>query len=706
MEMAKPSKQPAPNWKQRLGLSAAIAAAFAFTLCLFGPLDLFFNNYEEMWFHLQDILPSTCLVALLVFLLLTALGTLLRGKLYTIYTTLLFGGLLGTYVQASFMNKDYGTLNGNAVDWSAYTGYGVVNTLVWVVCIALPFVALLIWKQKKVRPVFLFLSCALILMQGASLVVSYINYPNATDTTHSILSTDGIYDLSEKDNTILFILDTMDEAYFQQFITEKSEYKDVLTGFTHYTNALAAGARTQVALPLLLSGLPRIQQGTYTDYISTMWKEQAPFTDLQNAGYDVRLYTENHFITSDAEGIVDNLDYAKSSVEDYTGLTKKMYKLTLYKYVPHFLKARFWMYTGEFDQYKKSNEYVVDDAKLYENYQAHNGFTYTDQEKCFRLYHLMGIHKGSGNYTLTSSATRKKTATSRRRQMNGIFLIVKTMLEDMKKNGVYDNANILIIADHGNRDLCQYAMCLYKPAGSTGELKTSDAPISFFDIPATLDAIAGGDYKEVGSGRRITDIQEGETRTRAFYRNVGNNANVVTGKYETTKDASDIDALKLVKEYHISDASTQEDYKLGTKLSFAGDVATANVYCTHGFRSATNETTHMEGRYGQMVIPIADPPKSGDLKVVFTYSRPFNTTDFTISVNGDVCYEGHVDRHGECPPIKFSVPVSALKDGKLTLDFTFSDIPESEEDVPAGQRVRTLKARTLKITWKKPKTET
>ena len=85
-------------------------------------------------------------------------------------------------VQGSFMNKNYGLLNGNAVDWSAYTGYGVVNTLVWVVCILVPLIAMLIWKQKKVRPVFLFLSCALILMQGASLVVSFINYPTVTES--------------------------------------------------------------------------------------------------------------------------------------------------------------------------------------------------------------------------------------------------------------------------------------------------------------------------------------------------------------------------------------------------------------------------------------------------------------------------------------------------------------------------------------------
>ena len=107
---AKP-KQPAGGWKKRLVFSAIVSAALTFTLCLFGPLDLFFNNYEEIWFHLQDIIGGLFLVAGIFFVLTTLVGTLLRGKLHDIYMALMFGGLVGTYVQASFMNKDYGLLN-------------------------------------------------------------------------------------------------------------------------------------------------------------------------------------------------------------------------------------------------------------------------------------------------------------------------------------------------------------------------------------------------------------------------------------------------------------------------------------------------------------------------------------------------------------------------------------------------------------------
>lgn len=693
MENAQPVKQSTGGWKRRFGFAAIVSAALAFTLCFFGPLDLFFNNYEELWFTLQDILPSVAVMALILFACGTLLGTLLRGKLHNIYMALMFGGLLGLYVQGSFMNKDYGTLNGTAVDWSAYTGYGVMNTIVWVVCIALPLVLMLVLKDKKMRPVLMFLSCALILMQGASLVVSYVNYPKVTES--ATLTTDGIYDLSKEENTIVFVVDTLDEIYWQQFISENLDYKDTLQGFTCYDNALATGARTQVAMPLLLSGLPRTMTSTYSEYIDTIWKQQTVFNDLDSAGYDTRLFTESKFVSQSAQDVVDNLEMSASSVGNSFGLIKKMYKLTLYKYSPHFLKWRFWMYTGDFDKYKADREYTLDDAKLYKNYQDNGGFTYTSENKCFRLYHLMGAHE---KYTLTSAGTRKNTTTSLRRQVKGVFHILRDMLEDLQESGVYDKSNILIIGDHGDKGKCQYTACLYKPAGSTGAYTVSDAPISFLDVPATIAAIAGGDSSKVGSGLTLTDIQEGTSRVRKYYLNIGSNASCITGEYETTGHASDTDALNLVNQYEVTSAADATDYQLGTELSFAGNKATANVYCTRGFRDATNVTTHMEGRYAQMVIPIADPPEHGNLQVAMGFSSVINESHLVVSVNGETVFEDDLTKqYDKKKEIAFQVPVTALKDNQLTIDFTYTDIPEREEEKDAGTRMQTIKATTLVI---------
>ena len=690
-------KGPADNdWKRRLLFAAPVSAALAFTVFFFGPLDLFFNNYEQLWFHLGDIIGQVTLTALVVFAVCTLLGVVLKHRrLHRIYMALLFGGLLGAYVQGSFMNKNYGTLDGTKVDWSAYTGYGVVNTLIWLVCLLLPLALMFFLREKRVRPVMIFLSVALILMQGTSLVVSALNYPRAEASAS--LTRDGIYELSAKENTVVFILDTLDEAYLNKFLERKPEHSKTLSGFTCYNNTLASGARTQVALPLILTGLPRTEPGSYSEYIDEIWKDQTLFRDLDRAGYDTRLYTESNFVSASSEGLVDNMVMSTSSVANHTGLNRKMYKLTLYKYAPHFMKPRFWMYTGDFDKFKKDTEYTLDDERFYRGYLKAGGFTYTEQEKVFRLYHMMGIHKP---YILTSSGTQRKDReeTSWIRQMNGIFKIVEDMLADMRKNGVYDSSNIFIIADHGDHDLCQWAACLYKPAGAKGDLKTSDAPVSLLDLTATLDALAGGDVSKVGSGRTLEQAKEGERRTRSFYRNVGSNADFVTGEYRTGSHASDWEAMKLAEEFEVTDVTSAPPYELGTQLSFAGDSATANVYCTRGFRTATNDTTHMEGRYGQMVIPIADAPEKGELEVTLGIHTVVTETPMEVKAGGKTVYTHKLDEEADyLSTAVFRVPVSALKKGTLTLDFTFSGIPEEEEKVAEGERLRSIKVDALTI---------
>lgn len=692
MENAQPVKQSTGGWKRRFGFAAIVSAALAFTLCFFGPLDLFFNNYEELWFNLQDILPGVAIMALILFACGTLLGTLLRGKLHNIYMALMFGGLLGLYVQGSFMNKNYGTLNGTAVDWSAYTGYGVINTIVWVVCIALPLVLMLVLKDKKMRPVLMFLSCALILMQGASLVVSYINYPTVTES--AILTKDGIYDLSKEENTIVFVVDTLDEAYFEDMMEQHPEYAEQLQGFTSYSNTLASGARTPVALPLILTGIPRTEPGTYADYMNSIWDQQTVFDDLKEAGYDTRLYTESRFVGSTAQDVVDNLEMSSGSVGNYYGLIRKMYKLTCYKYSPHFLKWRFWMYTGDFDKYKSDQEFSLNDAKLYKNYLENDGFQYTDASKCFRMYHMMGAHK---RFTLKSDGTRSDGTTSQEEQIVGCFHIIFDMLDDMRENGVYDNANIFIVADHGDKNKAQWATCLYKPAGSTGAYQVSSAPVSLLDLTATLDQIAGGDYTQVGSGRTLEDVQEGETRTRTMYLHSGTNATNCTDEYESTEHASDGDALKLAKQYTIADDSTIPAYQLGTPLSFTIDKATANVYCTYGFRAVQTNTTCLEGRYSQMVIPIENPPESGELTASLTYKDVITPCNLVLTVGGETVLEHTFQSKDTDETLTFSFPASALEDGKLTLDFTMTDIPESEEDKEAGTRTKTVRVTGLVI---------
>lgn len=149
------------------------------------------------------------------------------------------------------------------MDWSAYTGYGVVNTLIWAVCILLPLALMLCSGRRRCARCCSSSPAALIVMQGASLVVSYLNYPKVAES--ATLTTDGMFELSKEENTVVLVLDTLDGAFMHQVLADNPDFADRLTGFTDYTNTLASGARTPVAMPLIMTGIPQeAMAGTYS----------------------------------------------------------------------------------------------------------------------------------------------------------------------------------------------------------------------------------------------------------------------------------------------------------------------------------------------------------------------------------------------------------------------------------------------------------
>ena len=90
--------------------------------------------------------------------------------------------------------------------------------------------------------------------------------------------------------------------------------------------------------------------------------------------------------------------------------------------------------------------------------------------------------------------------------------------------GLYENATIIITGDHASVGsdaedpfFAHLTAIMLKPCGeSEGEMKTSSAPIMQEDLHATVLDILGIDA-ELGYGRSILDISEGEERTRRYH---------------------------------------------------------------------------------------------------------------------------------------------------------------------------------------------
>ena len=91
--------------------------------------------------------------------------------------------------------------------------------------------------------------------------------------------------------------------------------------------------------------------------------------------------------------------------------------------------------------------------------------------------------------------------------------IVNEYLKTLKDNGVYDNSEIIFMADHGHYNGKKFPLLMYKPAYQNGTgIKVSNAPISYDEMFPTLVMLAGGEP----NGRTIFDIGEDEERVRYF----------------------------------------------------------------------------------------------------------------------------------------------------------------------------------------------
>jgi len=135
----------------------------------------------------------------------------------------------------------------------------------------------------------------------------------------------------------------------------------------------------------------------------------------------------------------------------------------------------------------------------------------------------------------------------------------------MKKLGIYEDMNILIIADHGVLDTLALPLTsevrigmFYKPSGSADTpLEFSKAPVSNVNIPATILKAANLPYEHYG--RPLDEIGEDEEVVRYskcqihYYSdledcqwNLDKEDRLYT--YEIKGDASDFNNWKIVED--------------------------------------------------------------------------------------------------------------------------------------------------------------
>lgn len=494
------------------------AIALVFTLFVYLPGDLFINNLKDFDFTYQDFCFFMLIPAVIVAAVLELIGLFLNEKLLNLYLSLLAGINICVYAQYMFMNNNLPVLIGNGINWDEYTWYSVLTAIAWVLLLVIPFEAQFLfnklWK-KTVTKVPLFIG----LIEAVSLIILIITASGSVfQMKDTVFSGTEQYTVSKNKNIITIVLDATDNRYIEDTLKQKPEAFDGFEDFTLYTNTCSVFDSTFQSFTQIFSGIeskPVIRVADWNDKAWNSEKAEEFYKRFHEAGYKMNFFSDSNWNVDMLEGKADNIDYniKDMSFENHMGVVSDFNRLTAYRVLPFILK-RFVEVEGI-----DPNINVETADKIY--------FYNADFQEGIETMKLSDSNK---NYFIVEHTWGAHTPYDKGNSVDTVEYILgitREYLEQLKKLGAYDDATIIIMADHGSHDLNAYPnatpLFMIKESGRTSEkLTLSSAPISYSDLMSTY-LVNAGLYNESTDkelfGSSIYDFDENSVRERvANYR--------------------------------------------------------------------------------------------------------------------------------------------------------------------------------------------
>ena len=553
------------SYGSRLLIAGAVALACGFTFLFFGPLELVAFSGGSLVYGWQDVIWLLLGVFVGFVLIAAPLLALLRGRIFNYTVTVAAAVVVAGYLQALLLNGGLGLLTGDGIDWAAMQSDALWGLAFWtLVLIVLLFVMYL--NRKLWALVLKGLCLVLVFMQLVPTVAILCGVYNRTQPNRMdsyFLSDEGFYEFSAQDNVFVFVLDRLDYDYIERVLQEDPDFFKGLNGFTSYTNAISGFARTKPALIHMLTGADQTAyRMSKEEYFAEAWSygDKNLLEDLDSQGYQIEMYSSIRNLFSQPElpkKYVDNLSDGRAGMH-YGTVLGKLLQLSAFRYAPTALKPFFWADTNYYNQ----DAYKTATAKAYEfNDAAYAlGFsqaTAQQQEGSFKLYHFYGPH---APYTMKADGTASEEPTTVTEQTMGSFVNLMKLFDRMKELGIYEDATIIITGDHGaavsDTKPLQKATrvgLFYKPAGQTGALKTSSAPVTTEQVAATVAKAAGADH--TAYGKALDEVAENDNVVRVYYKTVCDTETFRETQlciYHVTGDAADFANWELVQTVDIS----------------------------------------------------------------------------------------------------------------------------------------------------------
>lgn len=647
-----------------------IPLSFSLTLFIFIPLDVYLTNAEEIWFSAKDIFPYMAVGVLLSFILLCVVEKFLPASAKKYFQLVFLGLTFGFFLQSYLLNPDYKILELVQANLDAYKAENLFNFILWAYFILLLMYLLKKHSAKKILDVGKTLCLALVIVQTFSLC--YIGANSFSDKRdYNILTTAHLFDVSSKENIIVLVLDAFDERVFEEINQNEPELIDQLEGFTFYPDALSVFNATDWSMPQMLTGKAWDNSQSYSEYVQQAWDSSKRFYEiLRKHNYDISVYTGFHYVSKNAP--VDNLLSQEKPLEINHYTLSALAKLTLFRCLPNYFKqsfivnsTAFWQQeevSSEFQPYSKDNYFFYS--------LLQKGLILHSDRNSFRWYHINGAHFPF-NMTRDIKPVPYGEESTRYEQSVGALKIALLYLQQMKAIGIYDNATILILSDHGDHekmftdvssfnDVKPLPLVLVKQPNEHGALKVSENPISYFQLQATI-LKRFPETTEFGE-----DFSTKSTKDRLF-RLVSYTFDHTMTEYVVAPQAQNNFSWQEVRTLH-SEHNSNRDYNLGTLLISKN----VELYMITGWRIwPDSRYFFLSEEKGEMLLHIKNLNHDKNLMMTaLVYQNDLLETDFLkVDVYANDTFITTWEIGNSAKKYEAVIPHELLTDAKLKLGF-------------------------------------
>ena len=522
------SKEPHSIFKDFLP-AIALSFVISFMFLIFEPITLYSSNIDDFWFDLYDMLPelipaffifSLILLAVLALIYLLSIKLFKKINIYYISVSIIFCVFLITYIQGNFLSGSLPGINGEVFNWRQYKVEAVTSVVLWLLAFGGLFFAIKKLKLPKFVSYIAPITGAIFVMLLISLVSS-LTTTRALEDKYTAKATFDYYNQVSSDrNFFIFMVDAIDSRSFDNLLKDNPDYQDTFKDFTYYQDTVSYYPYTRDSVPYIFSQIPNHNETDFSEYSKSAFSNSKIIKSLNDDNYNMYFYDNDIIVGADTASIFKNMsDQTKiNSANFFSEITR----YDFYKYLPYPLKGKAHIENLSFHQSDLEGGKVDFDWRDRTNYDIYNNeeLEVVDQ-KVFHFIHIEGAHiwfnldedlnpidKTVGTYS------QKQTAT---------FKTIKAYLDRLKSAGVYDNASIVILADHGYRDgvweydyiNSRFNPVLYiKGVNEThSKMHRSDQPISHEDL--------GDAFEDLKNGKSSTELFEGieapRDRTIIYY---------------------------------------------------------------------------------------------------------------------------------------------------------------------------------------------